>query len=708
MISDHDQPGFGPEPRALASGGIRILAGAAAAMIALSIDSSWLSRDLETWPSVTTVAIVALAIVAFRALRQLQRKKANLTKCLSFNSLLWDIASDALIIADDDGRVSYCSPNLERISGRDSGEASSELVRDVLRHAAGRGEFECEFQAPDRHRLLRTLTAKTMRHKSCDKARVIVVRDETARHAVELDLQRERRLYEHIVSDAPLLIVAIAPDGTTEFMNFAAANVTGYRPEELIGRNWWRILYPGDEYKQVETLLADESSFRVRDYEMTLTTKDGAKRVIAWNSANILDATKRISTIVGIGRDVTRMVKLEGELRQAQKMEAIGRLAGGIAHDFNNLLTIILGNHDLLDEALQDDHAAAESLKQLGSAASRAAALTEQLLTFSRRQTLTSQIVDVNDIARGAGSLLERVLGDNIQVVMRLQPCKSRVAINASQLEQILLNLAINARDAMPGGGRLDITTKEVVYADALATPVPDMEAGSYVHISVADTGSGMLPGVVKHIFEPFYTTKEVGQGTGMGLATVYGVVKQCNGQIVVESEPGSGSTFHLYFPSLGADDVMQAADDTAPFGDASLVKQVLVVDDNRDIRSLARRILTGAGYCVHEAALGDEALARAVDGEIDLLLVDVDMPSVGGVETARMLCNAHPRLRVIFMSGHDPQQLVELQESDEHYAFLSKPFTKRQLLRAVETSASTRLPADRLASASQLANRPN
>jgi PAS domain S-box-containing protein len=520
--------------------------------------------------------------------------------------------------------------------------------------------------------------------------RLYVCRDVALRKQAEAELARERELCEHVVNNAPLLIVGLRPDGTTEFINAAVTRATGYQPDELIGRNWWRVMYPGHEYAQVERLLADEENFRVHDYEMTLTTKDGRERTIAWNAANMLDARKRLTTIVGLGRDVTDRKRLEDDLRQAHKMEAIGRLAGGIAHDFNNLLTIILGNRDLIDDLSKGEEAVQEPLAELGDAALRAATLTRQLLAFSRREASSPQVVDLNDLITDFAPLVKRLIGEDIQVTLELAPQAAPVEIDPSQFEQILLNLAVNARDAMPDGGRLAIVTANVQFADAYESPSAQVAPGSYVELKVADSGVGMTPGVREHIFEPFYTTKEVGQGSGMGLATVYGAVKQFNGSIVVESEPGQGTTFRIYLPQADESQALRSPDMlAASLQEAPWTATILVVEDNAALRHMACKLLAAEGYRVLAADSGEQALelAAAAERPIDLVLTDVVMPMMGGAEVAERLTALQGRVKVIFMSGYTEQRIGDANLGPGDWSFIQKPFTRRRLLNEVSAA---------------------
>jgi two-component system cell cycle sensor histidine kinase/response regulator CckA len=604
--------------------------------------------------------------------------------------------SDTIIITDESGRLVYVSPSVSRSCGYDATEAYElgtidALVGPQLRERiAGQPESEIhnvEYQTVDKSGRTHDYLVNVQDVVIRGGTRLYVFRDVTSRMAAEAELRREQTFCEHVVNNAPLLIVALRPDGMTDFVNSAVTHATGYLPEELIGRNWWRLLYPGESHAQVEMLLGNEDNFRMRDYEMTLTTKAGQKRTISWNAVNMLDAKKRPTTIIGLGRDVTEQKRLEEELRQAQRMEAIGRLATGIAHDFNNLLTIILGNRDLVADACKDRPAALEPLHELGDAAARAADLTRQLLAFTRRQQTSPRVLILTDLVRSFTPLLRRLLGASIDLVTRLDPNTGSVEIDPAQFEQILLNLAINARDAMPAGGQLTIATTNVEFADTYATPSSDVAPGSFAELLVADTGTGMSPGVMEHVFEPFYTTKEVGKGTGMGLATVFGAVKQSNGYIILDSELGKGSTFRIYLPDVAASPSIESIAGNSLSFKASLPRAtILIVEDEPAVRQIARNILEAEGYQVMEANSCENAmeLLDVPSARVDLLLADVAMPDRRGTDLANALAKAKRITQVLLMSGYSAEQIESEEDESMEWSYLEKPFSRSQLLDAV------------------------
>jgi signal transduction histidine kinase/CheY-like chemotaxis protein len=385
---------------------------------------------------------------------------------------------------------------------------------------------------------------------------------------------------------------------------------------------------------------------------------------------------------VGISQDVTERRKLEAQFQQAQKMEAVGRLAGGVAHDFNNLLTAILGYCELLlpDFQAGDPHRA--DLEEIQKAGTRAAGLTRQLLTFSRKQIIEPTVLDLNAVVSDMRSMLGRLIGEDITVVVDPGPELALLKADRGQVEQIVMNLAVNARDAMPKGGILTIATANIELDEDYAVMHAGVTPGSYVALTVTDTGVGMTPDVQARLFEPFFTTKEVGKGTGLGLATVHGIAKQSGGSVGVYSELGKGTSFHVYFPSAEA--ALMAVDAKPPVTRWPPVEEwVLVVEDADGLRELFRRLLQGQGYTVLVASNADEALRLFEEHpSIDLLLTDVVMPGASGPELTRQLVERRPALKVVYMSGYTEEAIVEHGVPKPGVAFLHKPFTSDALVR--------------------------
>jgi nitrogen-specific signal transduction histidine kinase len=381
--------------------------------------------------------------------------------------------------------------------------------------------------------------------------------------------------------------------------------------------------------------------------------------------------------------DITARKRLEEQLAQAQKMEAVGRLAGGVAHDFNNLLTVILGSVELLLDGLEPGHPVQPNAEEIRKAAERAAMLTRQLLAFSRKQFLQPNVVDLNRVVLDSTRMLRHLIGEDIEVVTLPEAPGANVKADPTQITQVILNLAINARDAMPHGGTLTIRTAGASFDEAYAALHPGVAPGDYVTIAVSDTGHGIAPEVLPHIFEPFFTTKPLGLGTGLGLATSYGIVEQSGGHITLESESGHGTTLFVHLPrvvDVGGEPASRAA------GPQGGQETILLVEDEEMVRIVASSNLRAKGYEVLEAANGQEALvlAAAHRGPIHLLVTDVIMPQMGGVELAARLAHTRPDTRVLYTSGYTQDPVVLQRASGAEGAFLPKPYVGETLTRRV------------------------
>ena len=387
-------------------------------------------------------------------------------------------------------------------------------------------------------------------------------------------------------------------------------------------------------------------------------------------------------------RDQLERERLEEQLRNSQRMEALGRLAGGVAHDFNNVLTIILGHAGMLRDRTATGDDADESVREILRAGERAARLTGQLLAFSRSQPASPKVLRLNDAIRDLERMLSRLLGGHIELGMHLEPRLPNVRIDPGHVEQLLINLAVNARDAMPEGGVLTISTELIVATDAIRRHRPYVTPGPYVYLAIADTGAGMDETVSARAFEPFFTTKKLGEGTGLGLSTVYGIVKQAQGYIWCRSSPGRGTRFDIYLPATA-----EPVDAGPPGGDRRTVlrQRILVVDDNASVREVVLRTLRAAGHSVEEAGSGPEAMrvAETTDQPFDVLLTDLLMPGIHGRELARRLNVLWPRLEVIYMSGYTDDQVIRRGELPANHVFLQKPFQRDELLSAISRATS-------------------
>ncbi len=483
------------------------------------------------------------------------------------------------------------------------------------------------------------------------------------------------------------IVMVIDEAGMIHYLNSSFEAILGYPGGEELGRPVWRLVHPDDvgllTQRLARRLRGEGDPARV--LEIRTRHRDGSWRTLeARSRAFRLDADT--PAVVVTARDVTEQVRLEGHLRQAQKMEAVGLLASGIAHDFNNLLTGIRGYADLLLRDLTITDARRHDVEEIRKAAYRATGLTRQLLAFSRRQDLEPQILDPGAVIADLEKMLQRLIHENIEVRTRMPRDRGWIAADRSQLEQVVINLAVNARDAMPEGGVLEIDVDELELDEVTAYHYPPLQPGHYVRIRVSDTGSGMDEEVRRQIFQPFFTTKEPGKGTGLGLSTVQALARKSGGIVSVESAPGAGSTFQVILPRVQMETATTPTEHPPADRDGQGSETVLLVEDEPVVRNLAQRVLQLKGYRVLTASDGDEArrIAEQYQDEIHLLISDVVMPQLGGAELARLLLRSRPCIRVLLISGHADENVINGDFNGSRIAFFEKPFTPDFLIRRV------------------------
>ena len=440
-------------------------------------------------------------------------------------------------------------------------------------------------------------------------------------------------------------------------------------------------VHPEDRAALRRVLEGREADGDAIDLEYRAVAADGSIRWIEGRARLKRDDEQRVTSVLGASHDVTMRRQLESQLRQAQKMEAVGQLAGGVAHDFNNLLTVITSYSGMLLTELPSGDTVRDDVQQISQAADRAAILTRQLLAFSRQQVLEPRVLDVNAVVRNIEQMLRRLVREDVRLVTALAPGLGRVYADAGQLEQVIVNLAVNARDAMPDGGTLAIETAEVELGAEYARLHPEVRPGRYVMLAVSDTGSGMDAATQARVFEPFFTTKDLGRGTGLGLSTVYGIVKQSDGHISLDSEPGVGTTFRVYLPRTSVSGTSRMPGETHPAVRAGS-ETILLVEDDAQVGAAAHRILTRAGYTVLAATNGTDALRLCGqhDGAVDLLLTDMEMPDMSGRELAEQVRGLHPVVRTAFMSGYTEDGVLRQGTFEPGTVFIPKPFTPRTL----------------------------
>jgi two-component system, cell cycle sensor histidine kinase and response regulator CckA len=440
---------------------------------------------------------------------------------------------------------------------------------------------------------------------------------------------------------------------------------------------WFEAIHPDDRERMFQAALTGHSHRTYYD-EYRIVCADGTVRWVRDRAFRMRDVGGRAIRIAGVAEDVTERHQLEMQLRQAQKMEAIGKLAAGVAHDFNNLLSVILGHSEMLAMRLPAHSPERDSVDEIGRAAERAATLTRRLLAFSCHRVVEPQVLDLNLLVADMEKMLRRLIGENVRLITILQPGLNRVLADPGQIDQIIMNLAVNGRDAMPNGGRLTLQTRDL---ELDAKTQSGLRPRRYVLLAVTDTGCGMTPEVQARIFEPFFTTKGVGQGTGLGLEMVSGIVQQNGGHIVVHSLPGIGTTFKIYLPAVG-ELAKQPLQSRTPVKSVRSSETILLVEDEAAVREVTALLLVSLGYRVKKASSGQEALhlAQGNRDKIDLLMTDVRMPGMSGNELAEVLRASDARLKVLFLSGHSGDTLACHGIVHTEVAFLQKPFTLNAL----------------------------
>ena len=567
------------------------------------------------------------------------------------------------------------------ISPRNSAALMAEIVKGEAKNLEGEGwQGECLRIRRDGTEFPVLLSRGQIKN---EEGRAVgtfgVSRDITERKREEEDIRRLAAIVESSF-DA---IMSTTPEGIVLTWNSGAERIYGYTAAEIIGRNIG-VVVPSERQDEISGVLEKvKQGEKVEQFETTAVKKDGKVIHILLTASPIKDSAGRIVGISDIVRDISDDKRMEQMFRQAQKMEAVGRLAGGVAHDFNNLLGVIIGYTETLLDRIGHNAELRAQAEQIRKAADRAAALTRQLLAFSRQQVLEPKILNLDTVVGEVEKMLHRLIGEDIEILTLLNSSPSSVRADQGQMEQVIMNLAVNARDAMPHGGKLILETSNVDVDEEYALSHRPFIAGPYVLLTVSDTGIGMDQETKSHLFEPFFTTKELGRGTGLGLATVYGVVKQSGGYIWAYSELGQGSVFKIYLPRID-----QAALKIRPSSDPIRIlrgtETVLLVEDEQSLRALTRDLLERSDYTVLEASSGDHALevVQRHGGTIHLLLTDVVMPGMNGASLAANLAPLYPEMRVLFMSGYTGSFTTQIGLLGAGAKVLQKPFSRDALLR--------------------------
>ncbi len=498
-------------------------------------------------------------------------------------------------------------------------------------------------------------------------------------------LEVERNMLSHALRQVNDGLGLFDLEGKIIFVNESFLDTFGYEREEVIGRNIEFFFSPFIGYDfQLNILPASINGGW--NGELRAKRKDGKEITVFMSTSTVKDDAGQPVVVVAVLSDITLRKQLEAQLRQSQKMEAIGQLAGGVAHDFNNLLTVIEGYIDLLKNKLENEQSVVNYINQMKKATERAVSLTRQLLTFSRRQVVQPKIIDINQTIKELSKMLNRLIGEHIELITNLNPKIWHIKVDPNQIEQVILNLVVNARDAMPEGGELIIETDQIKLDRSYNRFHPDVKPGDYVVINVTDTGIGMSEEVQQRIFEPFFTTKEKGKGTGLGLATVYGIVKQSNGHISVYSEVGKGTTFKIYFPAIKAKSYAENEENEGRHSKGR-GEYILVVEDEYLVRELICDTLRNLGYNVLEAANGEQALRvfHEQSEKIDLVLTDLIMPGMNGKKLSELLKQERPNVRVLFMTGYDDNAMSKQGMITEDIDYITKPFSPKKLAKKLE-----------------------
>ncbi len=625
---------------------------------------------------------------------------------------------DYVIITDPQGRVLFVSPQLlqlgsrrqedvigqpftELFMARYGDDESAEEVLQATLNGGWQGVVETLVDPDAPHTL--DVRGFPIRDTAGEIIALMgIIEDRTSRHEVLDELSRREQQMRFTFDDAPIGAAVIGLDGKAIRVNSELCRMSGFTREELEGVQFQDITHPDDmdmcmaQYRQVIDGKLDQYQMDKR-----YICKDGGTLWVSLSVRLVRDRDGQPLYTLAMMGDISdrreaqiALRKQEAQMRNATKMEAIGRLAGGIAHDFNNQLTVVKGYSEMLLRELDPDGPQHESLEEIRAAAQRAADLTNQLLVFGRKRALRAEMLDLNQVLREMGGPLARMLGEDIELSTIVDPDLGAVKVDRAQLQQMIVNLVVNARDAMDPPGRITIETANVSIAQRQFAECPSLSAGPYVMLSVADTGEGMDEETRRNVFEPFYTTKPQGEGTGLGLAMVYGLVQSSGGYVDVESNPGEGSVFRVYLPTVRADEQTGAPVESAPRPATGDGRTVLLVEDEETVRHVLVRELRLGGYTVLEAGDAREAipLGEHYTEPIDLLVTDVVMPGIKGPQLAEKLLRVRPQMQVLFISGYsEPITLGDNRQVN----LLRKPFSPAELTEAVRNALGHSQPAE-------------
>jgi len=634
------------------------------------------------------IGMLVFILLPFKAI---SRANGQLRDSFSFLTRVMESSVNAVIVIDLAGTIEMVNGRCAEMTGYQrsalcgmhiqsffSGSAAGEVLQELKRVYSGAAEvvkFEANLIRSNGTTVTIACGAAPVHQEGRIASVVLSVEDiMEQRQAVE-QLKQTKEYTENLIQAASVIIVGLDLDGAVTLFNRTAEEVTGFSFAELSGKNWLQAVVSQESAPQPCSPPGPVLEAGCRDaFENQIVIKNGAMRTISWRNSPIMESGKKVGTLC-FGIDITEHRKIEAQLRQSQKMECVGQLAGGVAHDFNNMLSVILGYAQLCEVELAESDLLRPYIQEISKAGERSRDMVRQLLAFSRKEIISPRAINLNAHCIETERTLSRLIGEEIRLTFLPSTSLWRVKIDPSQVDQILMNLAVNARDAMPGGGDLTIMTGNALISEADCDYRLDAKPGDYTCLTVRDAGTGMDVELVKRIFEPFFTTKDVGKGTGLGLATVYGIVTQNGGFIDVESEPGKGTTFRIYLPRLPDEPELETAvvADEVLFGSGT----ILMVEDDDMMRVMATQMLEKIGYQVIPAEDPRRAIAICQDGltPIDLVITDVVMPGMNGRELARGIAVHRPGLPVLFMSGHSTEILAKQGVLDQGVHYIQKPF---------------------------------
>jgi len=669
-----------------------------ATVLVACIGAFWYERD-DTLARLAVGVTVALLATAFLAVGESRRRAADARRALERQSELYgrifQTSLDLIMVTDRAGLIVEVSPSCNAIIGYEPKELIGqvgtvvvhpddlELTRNEMRMAR-RGRQIRNFETRYSHKDGRVVTLVwTGVWSEAEQRHFFIGRDMTAEKQLQRAEREAKETLAAVFDASPVAIICIAADRTVLVWSRAAEQMFGYTEEEIIGRPY--VLVPPGAQAEFDELFRRAMAGEVlRDLRVKRRRKDGTLIDISFDGAAMREGGGRVRAVAYALTDITERNKLELQLRQSQKLDAIGQLTGGVAHDFNNVLSVITGTIDILADGVADRPELAEIARLISEAADRGAELTGRLLAFARRQPLQPRVTDIRVIAEEAANLLRPTLGEQVEIEWRLQKDAWPAMVDPNQLVTAILNLAINARDVMPEGGRLTIETGNAILDEAYASAHSEVRPGVYVMLAVSDTGPGIPVALHDKVFEPFFTTKEVGKGTGLGLSMVYGFVKQSGGHIKLYSEEGHGTTFKIYLPRAGAAmDLPEPEDEALLEGGA---ETILVVEDDATVRGAVTVQLASLGYQAITAENAQKALEIIDRGTpFDLLFTDVIMPGpMNGRRLAEEAAKRRAPLRVLFTSGYTENAIVHHGRLDPDVLLLPKPYRKSDLARMV------------------------